>query len=452
MARKISARALLVLIVLAAPYVAAQNDDAALRASFNSAYQRYQSAISAGDLDAAAEAAEASLRLGRQVFGDANRNTANLTQNHAYMLELRGFARDARAEYRKALDILEELYGPRSIENVSVLISLAGLNRAGFGEPDAEYLLEALSIQKEAAPDDLLAYSDLAVEAGKLMTRADPTREGAIEILSPLLEELEREFGRESAELVPVLMVLGKAEADPFKDTRQSARYRRAIRIAEDVLSEQPLQVASLKLEAGRDLLYMARTDSGEHYLRSAYETFDELLGADHELTATAQMSLGELRYVQEKFSAAEDLLLTSLEFFASKPQFQSSEQRIRTLLVDGYEREGESDKATEHVLELGRLVRFSENQALVPLFRVEAEYPARDLEAGRQGRVIVGFTVDRNGRPKDLFIVSSDVTESMQQAAMDAVSRYRYAPRVVDGSPVDVPNVSTSITFNIVY
>jgi hypothetical protein len=166
------------------------------------------------------------------------------------------FARDARAEYRNALAILEELYGPGSIENISVLIGLAGLNLGGYGEPDAEYLLEALSIQKEAAPDDLLAYSDLAIEAGKLMTRADPTREQAIEILSPLLKELEREFGRESAELVPVLMVLG------------------------------------------RDLLYMSRTDSEEHYLTSAYETFDEQLGADHELTATAQMSLGELKRV----------------------------------------------------------------------------------------------------------------------------------------------------------
>lgn len=452
MARKISARTLFALIVLAAPNAAAQSDDAALRASFSSAYERYQSAVSAGDLDVAAEAAEASLRFGRQVFGETSRNTANLTQNHAYMLELRGFARDARAEYRKALDILEELYGSRSIESISVLISLAGLNLGGYGEPDAEYLLEALSIQKEAAPDDLRAYSDLAVEAAKLMTRADPTREDAIDILSPLLDELEKEFGRKSVELVPVLMVLGKAEADPVNGTMQSVRYRRAIRIAEGVLSEQPLQLASLQLEAGRDLLYMSRTDSGEHYLRRAYETFDERLGTDHELTATAQMSLGELRYVQDRFSAAEDLLLTSLAFFAGKPQFQSSEQRIRTLLVDGYEREGDSDKATEHVLELGRLVQFSENQALVPLFRVEAEYPTRDLEAGRQGRVVVGYTVDRNGRPKDLFIVSSDVTESMQQAAIDAVSRYRYAPRVVDGSPVDVPNVSTSISFNIVY
>ena len=289
------------------------------------------------------------------------------------------------------------------------------------------------------------------MEVGRLLTRADPTREGAIGVMQPLLEDLEAELGGDSVELVPVLMVLGKAESNPVDGTRQEVRYRRALRIAENALENEPLALAQLQLEAGRDLLYLSRTASGESYLRRALATFEQDLGPEHELTATAQMALGELRYAQSNFSTAESLLLDSLAFFAAKPQFRAAEQRIRTLLVDGYEQDGDSDKATEHVLALGRLVQFADNQALVPIFTVEAEYPERDAAARRQGRVVVGFTVDREGRTQNHFIVSSDLNESMQQAAIDAIRRYRYAPRIVNGNPVEVPNVSASIVFSIV-
>ena len=47
---------------------------------------------------------------------------------------------------------------------------------------------------------------------------------------------------------------------------------------------------------------------------------------------------------------------------------------------------------------------------------------------------------------PVVLFSTSS----LFERAAIRAVLKFKYKPRVVDGVPVDVPNVKTRITFQI--
>jgi protein TonB len=84
-----------------------------------------------------------------------------------------------------------------------------------------------------------------------------------------------------------------------------------------------------------------------------------------------------------------------------------------------------------------------------LPIVRVAPVYPARALSRGVEGYVDMSFTVTTTGTVKDPVVIFS-TSSLFDRAAERAVLKFKYKPRVVDGVPVDVPNVKTRITFQI--
>lgn len=84
-----------------------------------------------------------------------------------------------------------------------------------------------------------------------------------------------------------------------------------------------------------------------------------------------------------------------------------------------------------------------------LPIVRVAPVYPARALSRGLEGYVDMSFTVTTTGTVRDPIVVFS-TSSLFERAALRAVLKFKYKPRVVDGVPVDVPGVKTRITFKI--
>ena len=84
-----------------------------------------------------------------------------------------------------------------------------------------------------------------------------------------------------------------------------------------------------------------------------------------------------------------------------------------------------------------------------LPIVRVAPVYPARALSRGLEGYVDMSFTVTTTGTVEDPVVVFS-TSSLFERAAIRAVLKFKYKPRVVDGVPVRVPNVKTRITFKI--
>jgi protein TonB len=84
-----------------------------------------------------------------------------------------------------------------------------------------------------------------------------------------------------------------------------------------------------------------------------------------------------------------------------------------------------------------------------LPIVRVAPVYPARALSRGLEGYVDMSFTVTTAGTVRDPIVLFS-TSSLFERAATRAVLKFKYKPRVVDGVPVDVPNVKTRITFKI--
>ena len=78
-----------------------------------------------------------------------------------------------------------------------------------------------------------------------------------------------------------------------------------------------------------------------------------------------------------------------------------------------------------------------------LPIVRVAPVYPARALSRGLEGYVDLVFTVTVADPMVD-FSTSS----LFERAAIRAVLKFKYKPRVVDGVAQNVPNVRTRIRF----
>ena len=77
----------------------------------------------------------------------------------------------------------------------------------------------------------------------------------------------------------------------------------------------------------------------------------------------------------------------------------------------------------------------FGVNQQAMPLYRVEPRYPAKALKRGAEGFVVLKFTIDPTGRPTDIEVLDANPKRMFEKEAMRALRKWKYQPKVVDGT-----------------
>jgi protein TonB len=73
--------------------------------------------------------------------------------------------------------------------------------------------------------------------------------------------------------------------------------------------------------------------------------------------------------------------------------------------------------------------------------------YPPKALSRGQEGEVRVRFTVDTAGRVAAAQVVSATPPDVFDQAAVDAVRKWRFEPVMRDGRPIEA-SIATTIRF----
>ena len=86
----------------------------------------------------------------------------------------------------------------------------------------------------------------------------------------------------------------------------------------------------------------------------------------------------------------------------------------------------------------------------VTPIVQTKPEYPARELSRGTQGWVRVQFSVTSIGTVRDAAVVDSEPDAVFDQAALKAIARWRYNPRVENGEAVERVGLQTLIRFTI--
>jgi TonB family protein len=87
------------------------------------------------------------------------------------------------------------------------------------------------------------------------------------------------------------------------------------------------------------------------------------------------------------------------------------------------------------------------DDRDVIPLVRIAPDYPPEAVQQRLEGHVILEFTITAEGATKDITVAESS-SPIFEEAAIKAVSRWRYSPRVVDGAGVERPGTRTVIRF----
>jgi periplasmic protein TonB len=76
-------------------------------------------------------------------------------------------------------------------------------------------------------------------------------------------------------------------------------------------------------------------------------------------------------------------------------------------------------------------------------------DYPESALAQHIAGTVLLQFTVDEHGETRDIHVLEANPPGVFDRAATNAIRRWRYAPMLVNGTPVQVP-VKTLLRFEL--
>lgn len=86
----------------------------------------------------------------------------------------------------------------------------------------------------------------------------------------------------------------------------------------------------------------------------------------------------------------------------------------------------------------------------LMPIVAITPDYPERAKRSGTEGFVTLEFTVGQRGRVRDPRVLEAQPRGVFERSALQAIARFRYRPRVVDGQPMAVTGVRTRLRFSL--
>jgi len=246
---------------------------------------------------------------------------------------------------------------------------------------------------------------------------------------------VEKAFGRNAAELIQVEIEL----AHTGLPHQVVAHLERALELAARHHGEASEFVADIKVEGATRI----SKDRAVELLEGAAEAYRRLGKTGKH--AVAQYWLGKRHIDDGRHGEAIGPMSAIVEAQAADPELVLMARRA---LVGALERMGQSDRATEHCLAIGSATTWTSVENYEPIHEREPAYPQAKQAARVAGTVLISFDVDAEGRVRNPIVLSSMGGSEFENAALHAISGYRYAPRFVDGSPVPVTGVEHRIEF----
>ncbi len=71
------------------------------------------------------------------------------------------------------------------------------------------------------------------------------------------------------------------------------------------------------------------------------------------------------------------------------------------------------------------------------PIVRIEPRYPVKAARDGKEGYVVLSFTINEMGGVEDVEVIQAEPRRLFDQEARRALRKWKYKPKIVDGKPV---------------
>lgn len=88
--------------------------------------------------------------------------------------------------------------------------------------------------------------------------------------------------------------------------------------------------------------------------------------------------------------------------------------------------------------------------QDATPVVRMEPKYPVDAARDGVEGWVELRFSIDTAGQVQDVQVVNAEPRRIFDKAAVQALKRWKYRPKVVDGKAIAQTGLAVRLDFNL--
>ncbi len=263
---------------------------------------------------------------------------------------------------------------------------------------------------------------------------------------------IRKAFGKKDIRLLDPYWDLGRLLARLAKNKEALHKLRAAATLAE--IHKDTLAPA-IPLFLDLDRVEAAAALPGMRGIRSFLKRIEDRLDT---VGAEAPFFAGMVAFWRGEILLARKHRLAAAEEFSQavellRKRFDDSSEYVltaRAFHLQALEEAGHSDEATAECVAIARARSDEENAKFIPLYRVQPIYPRAAAGAGQQGYSVVSLTVTPDGRTADWKIVDSSPRGTFDRAALKAVKKFRYAPRIVDGEPVATKDVLYTFTFEL--
>ncbi len=324
------------------------------------------------------------------------------------------------------------------------------IKEKGYTAQAADLARAAFDLYATQSPHyDARTHAQLLLNAVDARVRANGVLKGLAE-LDGGVELIAQKSGTEDSLFLDlwregIRLSAQSAEGEGFAD----GYYKRAEALALRLWGELDPRVAELRMTMAKDM----RKLKGYEWTTAKYLDLREQaarVGEESVPVLRIDIDLAVLDVEFRKFTAAIPIYRSVIERIGMRNDpdrqllLQSTYAQLEIACEELHDKECASDASKARVK-----AAVPEVQELIPLVRVAPQYPRGAIRENVEGWVVLLVKIDAVGEVLEATVFDSSPPGRFEKAALEAVRKWKFKPRVVDGKPVGVTG-SQRFTFEM--
>ncbi|MFC7048540.1 energy transducer TonB [Emcibacter nanhaiensis] len=313
-------------------------------------------------------------------------------------------------------------------------------DKEAYDHAKRAYILSQ-ELYDEGSKQQFYATKNFAMARGRLGDRE------ALGSFYEALGDAQGLFEENSPEMLDVYVGLGKSSLSVF-DLKKARKY---LGKAEDVFKKYfpknlAVEAEILTATSSIDIFRRKYRSAGKKYER-LLDIHLQLYGDEHLVTALFYQKIAGFYDSRGKIHEALEFRQKAHSILMAKLPEDSAEIRASHIgLLASYDGLRNEKEALKHCLEISRLSDDITETQMLPVLAVapkkDFHLPASKAEVS----VVIEFTAGADCRVHDARIAEGN--RAFGKAAVKAVEKMRFPPRLVDGKPVSTPGLRHEMTF----
>ncbi|WP_460315169.1 energy transducer TonB [Aliiglaciecola aliphaticivorans] len=131
-------------------------------------------------------------------------------------------------------------------------------------------------------------------------------------------------------------------------------------------------------------------------------------------------------------------------------PKIQPVEPDVEDASADGVSFNMPAVDVGGASIDIGGVGNMQRDGEATPIVRIEPKYPVQAARDGKEGWVILSFTINEVGGVEDVDVLDADPKRIFDREAKRALRKWKYKPKIVDGKPEKQFNMKVQLDFKL--